>query len=140
MKPARLFSLLGLAALLSASADTWAQSEVYYPPPGEWEHKKPEEVGMDSRLLATAIEYAKSQEASKPMDFSDQEEIFGKLLGPIPTLRAHTNGLVIRRGYIVAKFGDTTKVARPTAPLRATCRRSPDSPWIAASSPTSTIR
>ena len=57
MKPARLLSLLGLAALLSSSADTWAQSEVYYPPPGEWEHKKPEEVGMDSRLLATAIEY-----------------------------------------------------------------------------------
>ena len=110
MKPARLFSLLGLVALLSSSADSWAQSEVYYPPPGEWERKKPEEVRMDSRLLAAAIEYAKSQETSKPMDFSDQEEIFGKLLGPIPTLRAHTNGLVIRRGYIVAEFGTTTKV------------------------------
>lgn len=40
-------------------------------------------------------------------NFSTQEEIFGKLLGPMPTSRAKTNGLVLRHGYIVAEWGDT---------------------------------
>ena len=101
---------VAVAVLLSPWLSAQAQEGSYYPPVGEWERKKPEEVGMDADLLAAAIEYALSQETSKPMDFSDQEGIFGKLLGPIPTLRAHTNGLVIRYGYIVAEFGDTLKV------------------------------
>ena len=46
-------------------------------------------------------------------DFSTQEEIFGKLLGPMPTSRAATNGLVLRHGYIVAEWGDTER-ADPT--------------------------
>ena len=101
---------VAVAVLLSPWLSAQAQEGSYSPPVGEWERKKPEEVGMDADLLAAAIEYALSQETSKPMDFSDQEGIFGKLLGPIPTLRAHTNGLVIRYGYIVAEFGDTLKV------------------------------
>ena len=103
--------ILALVALVWSSASVvWAQSSVYYPPAGEWEHKQPEEVGMDADLLAAAIEYATTQETSQPMDFSDQEATFGGLLGPIPTERAHTNGLVIRHGYIVAEFGDTRAV------------------------------
>ena len=103
--------ILALVALVWSSASVvWAQSSVYYPPAGEWEHKQPEEVGMDADLLAAAIEYATTQETSKPMDFSDQEATFGGLLGPIPSERAHTNGLVIRHGYIVAEFGDTRAV------------------------------
>lgn len=110
-RTARVMPLLALVALVWSSASVvWAQSSVYYPPAGEWEHKQPEEVGMDADLLAAAIEYATSQETSKPMDFSDQEATFGGLLGPIPTERAHTNGLVIRHGYIVAEFGDTRAV------------------------------
>ena len=97
------------AALLAWSAEALAQS-TYYPPPGDWERRTPEEVGMDPVVLAAAIEFAESQETSKPMDFSDQETIFGRLLGPIPSERAHTNGLVIRHGYIVAEFGETSKV------------------------------
>ena len=44
------------------------------------------------------------------MDFSDQEAIFGTLLGSMPTRRARTNGLVVYKGYVVAEFGDTTWV------------------------------
>ncbi len=93
-----------------AEAQDLDPTQHYYPPTGDWERRRPDEVGMDPDLLAAAIEYARSQETSKPMDFSDQEEIFGTLLGPIPTLRAATNGIVVRRGYIVAEFGDTSKV------------------------------
>src|SRR5262245_17332270 len=43
-------------------------------------------------------------------DFSTQEKIFGSLLGPIPKARAGTNGVIIRNGYVVAEFGETTAV------------------------------
>ena len=108
MRTARFASVVAFVLLMSSSS-VLAQS-TYFPPPGDWERKTPEEVGMDSSVLAAAIEFAESQETSKPMDFSDQETIFGRLLGPIPNERAHTNGLIIRHGYLVAEFGDTTKV------------------------------
>jgi CubicO group peptidase (beta-lactamase class C family) len=44
------------------------------------------------------------------MDFSDQERIFGSMLGSVPDIRAKTNGIVIYKGYVVAEFGDTTWV------------------------------
>ena len=47
--------------------------------------------------------------ASPARDFSDQEIVNGKLLASMPTERAATNGLIIRRGYIVAEFGDTVR-------------------------------
>ena len=65
---------------------------------------------MDPKLLADAVAFAQSHESEREMDFSDQEHIFGSLLGPVPTSRAKTNGLVIHNGYIVAEFGDTTAV------------------------------
>jgi len=95
--------LLQLAAQLSITAS------VYFPG-AVWEQKTPEESGFDSAKLAEAIEFAKSRETNFPKDFSTQEEIFGKKLGPLPSTRAGTNGLVIRHGYIVATFGDTGAV------------------------------
>lgn len=85
-----------------------AQNTAYFPPKGEWARKAPAEVGMDAAKLQEAVAFAQSRESSRAMDFSDQEKIFGSLLGPIPKTRAKTNGLVIRRGYVVAEFGETT--------------------------------
>ena len=110
MKLTRVLTTCLLASVLLLVSSTAAPQSPYYPLPGSWERRAPEEVGMDPVLLAEAIEFAKSQETSKPMDFSDQEEIFGRPLGPLPKRRAHTNGLVVRHGYIVAEFGETTKV------------------------------
>ena len=64
---------------------------------------------MDGAKLDAAIEYAKTHEIGRPRDFSDQEVVFGRLLGSIPTTRAAANGLVIRHGYIVGEYGDTTR-------------------------------
>jgi CubicO group peptidase (beta-lactamase class C family) len=50
-----------------------------------------------------------SHETNRVRDFSDQEIMFGKLLGSVPTERAATNGLIIRHGYIVGEFGDTMR-------------------------------
>jgi CubicO group peptidase (beta-lactamase class C family) len=82
---------------------------LYYPPAGEWARKKPADVGMDPAKLNEAVAFMQSHETNQARDFSDQEIIFGKLLGSVPTERAATNGLIIRHGYIVAEFGDTTR-------------------------------
>jgi len=87
-----------------------APTSVYFPARDNWEHRKPAEVGMDEAKLRTAVDFMKTHETASPArDFSDQEIIFGKLLGSIPTERGATNGLIIRRGYIVAEFGDTSR-------------------------------
>ncbi|MBS1812289.1 MAG: serine hydrolase [Acidobacteria bacterium] len=65
---------------------------------------------MDHTLLDQAIEFAKSHETKRPRDYSDQVEIFGRPLGPLPKERGGTNGIIIRHGFIVAEFGDTSRV------------------------------
>ncbi len=113
MKAPMFLSLL-LAFALTLTAAQKATQSVYFPPRGDgWQRKAPEEVGMDAALLAAAVEFAKSQETKRPRDFSDQEEIFGRPLGPLPKERGGTNGLILRHGYIVAEFGDTSR-AEPT--------------------------
>jgi CubicO group peptidase (beta-lactamase class C family) len=106
-------SLAVFALLVSAfavDATVRAQHGAYYPPAGSWAKKAPAELGMDPQRLAEAVTYAQGRESSRELDFSDQERIFGSLLGSVPTKRAKTNGLVIYKGYVVAEFGDTTWV------------------------------
>jgi len=101
-----------LSLLIAATAylNVSAQGAPYYPPAGTWAKKSPAELGMDPAKLAEAVTYAQSRESNRAIDFSDQEKIFGSLLGSVPTKRAKTNGLVIYKGYVVAEFGDTTWV------------------------------
>ena len=100
-----------LVALVFLGSTSDAQNgSPYYPPAGAWEKKAPAELGLDPALLAEAVAFAQSRESTREKDFSDQERIFGSLLGSVPTIRASTNGLVIYKGYVVAEFGDTTWV------------------------------
>jgi CubicO group peptidase (beta-lactamase class C family) len=101
--------IIGLS--LAAVAVVWVSAQApYYPPPGQWAHKSPAEVGMDAGKLDDAIAFMKAHETNSPTrDFSDQEIVNGKLLGSIPTERGATNGLIIRHGYIVGEFGDTMR-------------------------------
>ena len=85
-----------------------AQSAPYFPPAGAWGKKTPAELGMDPAKLAEAVAWAQTRESNREMDFSDQERIFGTLLGSVPNIRAKTNGVVIYKGYAVAEFGDAT--------------------------------
>ncbi len=85
-----------------------AAAAPYYPPAGAWARKSASELGMDQAALDAAVRFAQTRESTRAMDFSDQERIFGSLLGSVPNIRAKTNGLVIYKGYVVAEFGDTT--------------------------------
>ena len=102
---------LCLCAAVVSYVAAAAQSAAYYPPAGQWARKTPAEVGMDAAKLNAALEFAKARETAWPRDFSTQEKIFGSLLGPIPKTRAGTSALVIRHGYIVGEFGETSDVA-----------------------------
>lgn len=109
-RPLKTLSLcLCVLAAMFVMATPSAQAP-YYPPAGSWAKKAPAEVGMDAAKLDAAIAFAKTKETSWPKDFSTQEKIFGTLLGPIPRERAATNGLIIRHGFIVGEFGDTSHV------------------------------
>lgn len=107
------FAMLVVGALWSPPARAQAPAAergAYFPPRGEWEHRKPSAVGMDDELVGTAVTWAMERETEMPRDFSTQAETFGKPLGPVPKSRAGTNGVIVRRGYIVAEFGDVNAV------------------------------
>ncbi len=99
--------------LVFALAVAAVAAEPYFPPRDGWARRLPAELGLDPAKLAEAVAYAQANETPWPRDFSDQEKIFGKLLGSMPTRRARTNGLVIYKGYVVSEFGETT-AADPT--------------------------
>ena len=111
----RIFLLLALPFAVACTrpatptAATVAAPTAYFPAPGEgWLRQAPAAAGFDSARLAAAMAFAQTQETTQMTpNFSTQEEIFGKLLGPMPTSRAATNGLILRHGYIVAEWGDT---------------------------------
>lgn len=118
MKLERSNSIVALVLLVfvlvnatgSAPKPDESGAEPYFPPAGAWAKRTPQEAGLDPARLEEAIAYAMANPSKWKLDFSDQERIFGKLLGSMPTRRAHTNGLVIHRGYVVAEFGDTSAV------------------------------
>jgi CubicO group peptidase (beta-lactamase class C family) len=109
-----LLPLVGACVRPSASTSGGAPG-TYFPAPGKgWKQQTPAAAGFDAARLAEAVAFAKTQETTQMTpNFSTQEEIFGKLLGPMPTSRAATNGLILRGGYIVAEWGDTER-ADPT--------------------------
>lgn len=105
-----LYAFVLLFALLStATAD-------YYPPRGSWERASPGTTGMDTAKLATAIDLAQSKAVVEPKDlaiaitdsFSPREPDF-RILGPTKP-REGSSGLVIRKGFIVAEWGDVERV------------------------------
>ena len=85
------------------------KAAVYYPGAGDnWERREPAQLGLDAAKLQEAVTWAQTQETEQmEKDFSTQEEIFGKMLGPLPADRAATNGIILKNGYIVAEWGDT---------------------------------
>ncbi len=88
----------------------------YYPPRGDnWPRKRPEEVGMDAKALDEAMALAKTADTKEfsrdPREYilaRTAREGSGEILGPFRD-RAPINALVIRHGYIVAEFGETSR-------------------------------
>lgn len=94
------------AALLLATSLHAQKTATYFPPAGQWQTRTPAELGFDAAKLQDAIDFALANGSNWDFD-RDQVRTFGVPLGPLPQTRAATNGVIIRHGYIVARFGDT---------------------------------
>jgi CubicO group peptidase (beta-lactamase class C family) len=109
---AQALVLAGIAA--DAQSRKPAQAAAYFPDRWNWQTRRPDEVGMDPAALRAAVEYAIANENSASKDLaldlalSFGREPFDALIGPTEP-RGALNGLVIRRGYIVAEWGETTR-------------------------------
>jgi CubicO group peptidase (beta-lactamase class C family) len=89
---------------------------VYFPERFDWQHKRPEEVGMDSAKLDEAVKLAIADESTASKDMKiylattfGAHEPFDTPIGRIKD-RGPANGIIIRHGYIVAEWGDPKRV------------------------------
>ncbi|MGK7311067.1 MAG: serine hydrolase domain-containing protein [Candidatus Longimicrobiales bacterium M2_2A_002] len=87
----------------------------YVPPPGSWERRAPEEVGMDPGAVRAAVEFARASESTNPRDMVENHyrafarEPFGEAIGPMKT-RGPQTGIIVKDGYIVAEWGEPARV------------------------------
>ena len=110
----RVLGFLILVAVLVPPVLLSAQA--YFPGQWEaWESRKPEEAGMDPRLVERAVAFAKENQNKESKDLAaviwsswGREPGF-RILGPTRH-RGDTNGMILRHGYIVAEWGDTRRV------------------------------
>jgi Beta-lactamase len=89
---------------------------LYFPKPGSWEQRSPASLGMDSLLLSEAVKFALDHENKAPRDLKKAhyqsafgKEPFGFPIGPMKE-RGPATGLIIRKGYIVAKWGEPERI------------------------------
>jgi CubicO group peptidase (beta-lactamase class C family) len=87
---------------------------IYYPD-ATWQHRTPSESDVGPDLLKRAIDFAIAGETKAPRDLvmnhyqTFGREPFGDAIGPIRG-RGDPTGIIIRRGYIVAEWGDPLRV------------------------------
>src|SRR3984957_10638172 len=77
----RMKRCIFLLLLLARGAGLFAQKQhsAYFPTRGQWEHRRPASLGLDSAQLAEAIRYARENESKMPRDQDlAQAESFGK--------------------------------------------------------------
>ena len=101
-----------LLLLLLISTSLFGQN---YFPDKIWIEKNPEDLGISAERLNKAINFAIQNENSVDKDLkiaiikSFGNEPFYSIKGPTKK-RGSTNGLIIKNGYIIGKWGDTKRV------------------------------
>jgi len=102
--------------LLISSLAGQNQPGVYYPGRNpDWQRRSPEEVGLRSTAVKEAIAFAQSRETDAPRSLEMAHyqtfgrEPFGEAIGPHKE-RGDPTGLIVRKGYVVAEWGDPRRV------------------------------
>jgi hypothetical protein len=89
----------------------------YFPPPhpASWTRTAPKEVGLDPTIVAAAPQHAAEHETPWRRDLRlevagdfQERPPWNETLGPVRA-RGGPNGLLLRRGLVVAEWGDTTR-------------------------------
>ena len=93
-----------------------AQNITYFPERNTiWQERTPVELNVNSKLLADAVSFANSNEYSESKDLriailkGFAREPFHEILGPTKK-RGGPAGVILKDGYIIAKWGDTKRV------------------------------
>lgn len=93
-----------------------AAQDLYYPPAhAEWEEKPAERLGFDAELLQQAVNFAEGNENSVNRDLriaileAFSREPYHDIAGPVRE-RGGPAGMVIKDGYIAARWGDLDRV------------------------------
>ncbi|MCU0391278.1 MAG: beta-lactamase family protein [Thermoflexibacter sp.] len=88
-----------------------ASSKPYFPPTHTWEEKLPTDLGLNAEKVKEAVAFAIANESKNPRNMEINhyqtfgKEPFGFGIGAFAERGAPT-GLIIYKGYIVAKWGD----------------------------------
>jgi CubicO group peptidase (beta-lactamase class C family) len=108
----QVIGLVAVALLLPARAIAQA---TYYPAAGSWEKRAAAQVGLLQSSVDSAVKIAIASESTTPKDLLQNHvaSSFGRepnseAVGPF-TVRTGANGMIIRRGYIVAEWGDVDR-------------------------------
>ena len=87
----------------------------YYPDRFGWQTRTPAQAGADATRLDAAIKFATDNENPATKDLAVDlattfggREPFDTLIGPVQP-RAALNGIIVKNGYIVAEWGETTR-------------------------------
>jgi len=91
-------------------------SAPYFPDRFDWQHRKPDDVGMDAARVDEAVKFAIASETPGTRDLAlslattfGRNEPFDTPIGPVKS-RAPANGLITRHGFIVAEWGEPKSV------------------------------
>lgn len=102
--------------LLATTLITVAQDQYYFPERNDnWQEKLPKDVKIDTEKLQKAIKFAEENEYSGSRDLriailkGFEREPFHEILGPTKK-RGGPAGMILKNGYIIAKWGDTKRV------------------------------
>lgn len=106
----------GLIVAVILFAITLQAQDQYFPlPVSPWESKSPAAVGMNDQKLKQAVSFAEENEYKGSRDLriatleSFASEPYHELVGPTKK-RGGPAGLIIRKGYVVASWGDVNRV------------------------------
>jgi CubicO group peptidase (beta-lactamase class C family) len=109
---AKIFHKFLILFLLSFTAQS-VYSQYY--PGQKWESKKPSELNMNAALLDSAVNFALRNDSKTNYNLREsllasyKNEPDYRIAGPVQD-RGKPAGMIIRNGYIVAKWGDVNRV------------------------------
>jgi len=101
--------------LLLIFIGTFVSAQNYFPSKGNWEEKSPKSQKVNEASISEAIEFAKTNEYSGSRDLrvaiaaGFSREPYHNIVGPTKK-RGGPAGLIIKNGYIIAKWGDISRV------------------------------
>ena len=107
-----VIKLLFKLFLISFFTLSISAQEIYFPASGTWQEKDAAAYNLD---FTDAVEFAEANEYSESKDLRQailkgfQHEPYHEILGPTKR-RGGPAGIILKNGYLVAKWGDTKRV------------------------------